>query len=361
MDLEISVQPPASRLCLVGCGFNLHGQITGEVTPSGDDPETSISGQPTVVTLSDALELRILLQKWAYTVIRYDSEVLYYGLSSEGQPSKVLIGEETNLAWKRPLSSLFGTDQALLGATDGDGKLLQCHIAVAGNDQIAIILETRTPELNTLWEILQFANFQGFKDWWTQGNVAAVLTRKITEDAGTSLVGGSTAFAFLSESGRILTWGDSRRPEALGRIPTEEKRASEPHIVDYLDGLPMKKIVAQTCLFGALSREGGDVYLWGEMSGLTRDDGSQFRLSELVEDELDTVNLLPLDVTVVDFGLGLAHIVVLTDEGELYSVGENDYRQLSFAPPPVKMSDWMLSKFRAKSVMCGPLTTFIVR
>lgn len=155
----------------------------------------------------------------------------------------------------------------------------------------------------------------------------------------TCVVANQTSFTALSSTGDVWTWGDSRCCACLGReiqddrqyitlFPFQKYRsnlsyspAQVPCLVEDLRHLPtgpIKKISSGGHVSAALT-VGNDLYIWGGKLG------QPDILSDLTSDPT------PVDIEgfdIVDVAIGFDHIIALTLEGRLYTVGFGDCGQL---------------------------------
>ncbi|KAL8964728.1 MAG: hypothetical protein Q9197_006830, partial [Variospora fuerteventurae] len=105
------------------------------------------------------------------------------------------------------------------------------------------------PELNCLFTGCCMQNIHIFKKDQTFPGVA-------------DLVATSTTFTVLTGDGRVVTMGDARYPDLLGRTPSSAQDAAVFRVVSALDGVPIRKIVAGSWMLAAVSEE-NDLYVWG--------------------------------------------------------------------------------------------------
>jgi hypothetical protein len=336
------------------------------------------------------------------------------GLSSSDAPACQPIQVQSKTTAPRPhgsyvdLSSFIGDDFQPLGAIDKDGNLYvykakpsprfvkvdrlknnpnidnQRVIAYATMTQtgrVSVIMKS-TPTNHSLM-IWQFENFDKLLKWYSE---ASQLSSTGFDDAdksssdgedehvpyrGTSMsntyvgmVAGATAFCAWDDLGRVYTWGDAMHPQELGRDSgTNETAAEYPALVTYLEGLTVRKVAAQGSNYVAIT-DAGDLYIWGGSSSDTiENEDGKFRLLDIVEGD-DMVNLVPFDRSVKDVALGLAHMVVITEDNVLYAVGDNRYNQLPYTTwkkEPSIQRDWVDCQANAFRCFAGPLSTFFTR
>lgn len=190
------------------------------------------------------------------------------------------------------------------------------------------------------------------------------------------IVAYATGFAALSAEGEVVTWGSEQCLACLGRLVEdswyvlstisirsqgatliESSPASLPGTVTDLMELPtgkITKIAAGGHLVMALT-EGSDLYAWGGHPGL------RALFQGLSADPT------PIDIDnndVADFAVGANHAVVLTQDGELFVVGDNRNGQLGL--PLERAESWSRVPLalepgrKISAVACGPHSTFVI-
>lgn len=141
---------------------------------------------------------------------------------------------------------------------------------------------------------------------------------KDIEDA-VDVVAGGMHTVVLDKEGSVWTFGCNDEG-GLGRIVDEEEECFLPGKVS----LPSKvvQLSAGDSHTAALTEE-GEVFGWGTY----RDSSGPIGFSEFGKIVFTPVRLLP-GVTVVKIASGTDHLVMLTEEGELYTVGNGEQGQL---------------------------------
>ncbi|RKF76327.1 putative serine threonine-protein kinase nek9 [Golovinomyces cichoracearum] len=194
-------------------------------------------------------------------------------------------------------------------------------MAVAGNDKIVgrSIIDTLL-KIYTLIVIAiengalrTFDSLQNFRS----GN------GKLIENCQefTHVVANQTSFTALSSTGEVWTWGDSRYSACLGREILCKSSASIPCLVEslsYLPTGPIKKISSGGYMTAALT-EGNDLYVWGGHPG------QPGILDSLASDPMP-INIEGADI--IDIAVGFDHILALTLERRLYTIGFGHHGQL---------------------------------
>lgn len=167
-----------------------------------------------------------------------------------------------------------------------------------------------------------------------------------------------SVFTFLTANGQVFTFGDPRH-DNLGRsLESHNLSASEPNIVDALDGIPIAHISSGGWITAALSMQ-KDLYIWGGRAGN----------EELVEGleglESGNVSLVNLGggLDVEDVAVGAGHIVALTADGKAWVAGRGDNGQTG-AYKPGFQREWKelqtrIKDEKASKVFAGGWGTFI--
>ncbi|RYP68015.1 hypothetical protein DL771_006938 [Monosporascus sp. 5C6A] len=176
-------------------------------------------------------------------------------------------------------------------------------------------------------------------------------------DGIVQLVAYETGFAALSMQGDVMTWGDERYAASLGREVTQESPAEYPGAVRELEELPtgkIKKIVAGGYVLLGLT-EGNDLYAWGGHPGRPA-------LIEGISGSPTPVIVEEHDVT--DCALGESHMIILTEGGDVYVIGDNTNGQLGL--PVRKTTSWTKAAIpltagqSVVAVVAGPRSSFIL-
>ncbi|KAJ4267288.1 hypothetical protein NW762_003392 [Fusarium torreyae] len=171
-------------------------------------------------------------------------------------------------------------------------------------------------------------------------------------------------FVILLEDGSVLTCGDPRFRDCLGREVDESSPAHIPSLVPDLNDLgePIKKVAAGGYTVAALTESGG-VYLWGMES-----PGSYGRHSPFTDlDAIPNYVEVDGDKDVQDIAVGESHAIALATDGCVYVVGDIAHGQIGLgrdARDPVK--SWSKIDFRIPpgwevvAVEAGLKSSFIV-
>ena len=131
----------------------------------------------------------------------------------------------------------------------------------------------------------------------------------------------------------MLTFGSPLDPLSLGRDPTASDPADVPRAVPFFGGVPIGKVaVGGGGSIGAAVSRDRDLYLWGGSVGTEerRIKALPTTLSDDDEGNDDLVRLVNIrdKADVVDVGVGSGHVLALTAEGEVWTVGDGEYGQL---------------------------------
>ncbi|VZI13811.1 unnamed protein product [Fusarium fujikuroi] len=171
-------------------------------------------------------------------------------------------------------------------------------------------------------------------------------------------------FIILLEDQTVLSCGDPRFRDCLGREVDESRPASEPGVIQDLSDLgePIKKIAAAGYTAAALTESGG-LYLWGMAP-----PGSQSR-HNVFQDISELPNYFEVDgdKDVQDIGLGESHAIALTTDGCIYIIGDNTNGQVGHGKDVQDpISSWSKIDFTPPegwaiiAVEAGPRSSFIV-
>ncbi|KAI0011678.1 RCC1/BLIP-II [Xylariaceae sp. FL0662B] len=179
-------------------------------------------------------------------------------------------------------------------------KLISSTAAIAGNGIIA--------------------EYDGMNTIFQYSSRSVVQTDRKQDFSGIGpiiqLVAYETGFVALTQDGHVWTWGDERYAACLGRETTDETPAERPGIVEELEDLPtgkVTKISAAGYNIVALT-EGHDLYAWGGQPGRRAlIEGLSSSPMPVVVEESD----------ILDCGVGESHMIVLTQEGDVYVIGDN--------------------------------------
>lgn len=276
----------------------------------------------------------------------------------------------------------FGDHNGLLGTLDREGHLYLMestselrlvphgphltHVVVAGNDRVAAVLAQEPT--SRLGCVVEFSSFANFRTWYGNAtpDLNLVIKRYGIPGHVSQLVANATTFACLNHEGEVYTWGDARH-RSLGRSSSGQSSGAfaEPGLVHALGGVKVTRISAGGFMTAALSEDGA-AYLWGTGSP-GKADSIQL-LKEIDPSEVALIQILPSDgettepLDIRDLAVGDGHIVVLTDDGAVYTAGENTNGQLGLGSTKPFRDTWSRvktdSRLHCIGVRAGPKCTF---
>ncbi|CVK98404.1 uncharacterized protein FMAN_16162 [Fusarium mangiferae] len=323
MDLPVRIPSTDQTIDLYVTGFNAWNQLTFDPQPADEEPDDVF----TFTKVLAAKSLGRIASQLSYTVVQQDATWAIAGSSP-----RQLLHREDNQGF------LFDSPSAI----SGDGKVLTAQESDCSSLNHAI---SQYPSL-AAWKASKST------DSWP----CKAAVRQITAyDAG---------FIILLEDQTVLSCGDPRFRDCLGREVNESRPANEPGVIQDLSDLgePIKKIAAAGYTAAALTESGG-LYLWGMAP-----PGSQCR-HNVFQDISELPNYFEVDgdKDVQDIGLGESHAIALTTDGCVYIIGDNTNGQVGRgkdAQDPV--SSWLKIDFTPPegwaiiAVEAGPRSSFIV-
>jgi hypothetical protein len=193
------------------------------------------------------------------------------------------------------------------------------------------------------------------------------------------LVPSSTGFTLLSNNGKVMTWGDARYPQCLGRPLLYPEDATTPAPVPYLSELFITKIASGGWMTGAISSEeyGGELYIWGQSQPGSGQKISLLKQNDSVDQHdpyvcVANVKIDGEDANVFSFGIGGGHLLVAaTSPGNggpkqtaVFACGTGGFGQLGLGERVTFLEELTeiraLRGFRDCQVVCGPKTSFLV-
>ncbi|ENH74053.1 hypothetical protein NW756_008949 [Fusarium oxysporum] len=323
MDLPVRTPSSDQTMVLYATGFNAWSQLTFDPSPADEEPDD-------VFTFTKVLAARfvgLIASEMSYTAVQQDTSWAIAGSS----PDQLLHREDNQVF-------LFDSPSAI----SGDGKVL----AVQDSDC--------SPSNQVIVQYPSLAAWKASKS--TDSWPCKASVRQITAyDAG---------FIIFLEDETVLSCGDPRFRDCLGREVDESCPANEPGIIQDLGDLgePIKKIAAAGYTAAALTESGG-LYLWGMAA-----PGSQSQ-HNVFQDISELPNYFEVDgdKDVQDIGIGESHAIALTTDGCIYVIGNNTNGQIGLgkdAQDPV--SSWSKVDFTPPegwaivAVEAGPRSSFIV-
>ncbi|XP_018392854.1 PREDICTED: RCC1 and BTB domain-containing protein 1-like [Cyphomyrmex costatus] len=167
---------------------------------------------------------------------------------------------------------------------------------------------------------------------------------------------GSHHSVALTESGKVYTWGITKyKIKKQNRsISNGEDIVSTPMQVKSI--LSTKKIVHISCgmTFTMAVTDNGEVYSWGN------NDVSQLGINNSVDQTTPWQVISLRNVVIAKVACGFEHTLALTDEGDLYAWGGNNYGQLGIGKrtdcKPVKVEHEMGRVSDIAAVYCKDIS-----
>lgn len=175
-------------------------------------------------------------------------------------------------------------------------------------------------------------------------------------------------------------------PTSLGTNNTNPKKpyspAQDPSPVPLLSQLPTGPVrhlsISPTSSLLACLTAGNDLYIWGDPRQLPPSLRTLFRADDDWHDYND--GPVPVVITdtdgnevdcIVDVAVGTEHIIALTDQGEVYVIGQNCYGQLGLGEEIKWVTKWEKvplslddggggTKKEIKAVAAGPWASFLI-
>ena len=222
------------------------------------------------------------------------------------------------------------------------------------------VLTNNTPKLtfsapSTKLEIHTFASFEKLLSSEPPTSTLPIFSSIV------SLQASATSFAALTANGEVLTFGSALHPQVLGRTPVPSSPANVPTPVPFLGGIPIRKIAIGGWLAAAVS-EDNDLYIWGGQAGESQ------RISALPQASAgEEVKLVDIDGgrDVIDVGVGSGHMIALTGDGDLWTIGEGSFGQLgtgrlAFKNCWIKVRSEWESKGKIIEVGCGMWCSWVI-
>jgi len=273
---------------LWACGFNAWGQLH-----FADDEASECLNSDGTTQRSILDDLPKDLEKFECVLVDPDIEVL------KSSHSAILIRKSSQLVQTGSPDPFF---QYLLSE---DCQVPHEHIAQTLSEKVAAF---KTGTLNI------YENLDKYK------SDIPIITNPTAVDDVTNVIANDTSFYALTKSGKVLSWGDVRHQNSLGREVNEDSPANVPCMLEDLTSDPItgiKKIAAGGYIAGALTNE-NDLYVWGGRQGQETPLPDMSGIPESVDIEGEDI---------LDFGVGDRHIVVLTMSHRLWVIGNNSNGQ----------------------------------
>lgn len=155
----------------------------------------------------------------------------------------------------------------------------------------------------------------------------------------------------LTKQGKVFSWGDGDYGK-LGRGGSDGSKV--PKIIETLENVEIADVACGAHFSIALTKD-GKVYSWGK--------GESWRLGHGTEEHVRFPEIIQTlqDKVVVSISLGAAHVLALTNEGEIYGWGKNENKQICdsnkmFIQTPRLVES--LKDNRIVGIACGPSQSF---
>ncbi|GJQ69394.1 HERC2 [Trypoxylus dichotomus] len=187
------------------------------------------------------------------------------------------------------------------------------------------------------------------EDCSTPTMVAAVSDQHVVRIACGS---GDAHTLCVTNQGKVYSWGDGDYGK-LGRGGSDGSKI--PRLVEKLQNIEIGEVYCGGQFSMALSTD-GRLFSWGKGEGwrLGHATDEHIRFPEVVESLHEK--------KVVSVSLGLGHVLALTDQGEVYGWGKNEYKQIcdtteSYIQQPRLIET--LKMHRSVGICCGPMQSFV--
>ncbi|KAK9747383.1 Regulator of chromosome condensation (RCC1) repeat [Popillia japonica] len=156
----------------------------------------------------------------------------------------------------------------------------------------------------------------------------------------------------ITSQGKVYSWGDGDYGK-LGRGGSDGSKI--PRLVEKLQNVEIAEVYCGGQFSIALAKD-GRLFSWGKGEGwrLGHTTDEHIRFPEVVESLQDK--------KVISVSLGLGHVLALTEHGEVYGWGKNEYKQVcdtseSYIQQPRLIES--LKVQRSVGICCGPMQSFV--
>ncbi|KAM0352957.1 hypothetical protein ACHAPU_001841 [Fusarium lateritium] len=320
MELPVRAAPADEAMELYAAGFNAWNQLTFDLSPTDEEPDDLFSFTKVIGTKS----IGQVVSEMSYTAVQQNGIWTLAG----APPNDLFYSKETP-------KCLFDSPNAI----SGDGKVLTVQ---------------KSDSTRSLVQYSSLAAWRASKSteiWPCKSPVHQI----VAYDAG---------FIVLLEDGTVLSCGDPRFRDCLGREVDESCPACIPGVIRDLSDLgePIKKITAGGYTIAALTESGG-LYIWGMKPPGSQNRGNAFT-------DLNSMpNYVEVDgeKDVQDIAIGESHAIALTTDGCIYVVGDNVNGQTGLGKDVKDLVEsWVRLNFNPNSgwevvaVDAGPRSSFIV-
>ncbi|KAJ8985747.1 hypothetical protein NQ317_014400 [Molorchus minor] len=188
-----------------------------------------------------------------------------------------------------------------------------------------------------------------FEDCSTPTMVAGLSGQHIVKIACGS---GDAHTLCVTSQGKVFSWGDGDYGK-LGRGGSDGSKV--PRLVEKLQNIEITDVYCGPHFSVALSSE-GKVYTWGK--------GEGWRLGHATEEHVRMPELVEAlqDKRIISLSLGTAHVLALTDNGEVYGWGKNENKQICDCPEMYIEQPRLIESLKGQKVIgisCGPTQSFV--
>ncbi|KAF4342996.1 e3 ubiquitin ligase HERC6 [Fusarium beomiforme] len=322
--MDVSVRTLSDQpVELYATGFNAWNQLIFDPSAADEDADDLFAFTKVLASRN----LGKIVSEMSYSAVQQDTAWTIAGSS----PDRLLHRED---------NPRFLLDSP--SAISGDGKVLTVQNSDSSPSNQAIV---QYPSL-AAWKANKSTN-----SWPCKAPVRQIVAC-------------DAVFIILLEDDTVLSCGDPRFKDCLGRDVDESSPANEPGIIQYISDLnePIKKIDAGGYTVAALTKSGG-LYLWGMVT-----PGSQSRHNAFPDvSELPNYFEVDGDEDVQDIGIGESHAIALTTDGCIYVLGANTNGQIGLGKkkkdPVVSWSKLDFTPpqgWKVTAVEAGPRSSFIV-
>ncbi|KAL8703088.1 MAG: hypothetical protein Q9201_003725 [Fulgogasparrea decipioides] len=345
---------------IFAAGFNAHGQLHPWSRPINI---CSFKPIASLEVFEPSFGTAIPCALWSSTIIAANNSnnLIHLGLSGEGHKEVILSNVHRHVHFFGDVGGVKGylTEKGEIYVLQHDGAFKHCapirgehfispdrdtiiNLAIAGNEKVCVVTQPSMTHdrdgpssRHTIHVFNSLTSFMSgspplssspFLDGWVRSIYASATSFTIL----------ATPFPDRFITADVFTFGDARYPTLLGRTPSTERPASVPTRVPKLDGTTLRKVVAGSRLVAALDVD-GDLYVWGHTlpQPIQRDHSGLGQLLNATNDfgkveEVHSVyDIDGCETKIADVAVGDEHIVALTEKGEVWGFGSNEYGQLS--------------------------------
>ncbi|KAM0336379.1 hypothetical protein ACHAPQ_004234 [Fusarium lateritium] len=323
MELPVRAAASDEAMEVYATGFNAWNQLTFNSSSADEEPDDLLS----FTKVLGAKSIGRIVAGMSYSAVQQNDNWVITGSSTD----KLLY-------YKDNTACLFD----LPSAVSGDWKILTIQNLDSSHSTQALVQ----------YSSLTVCKASESTYTWPCNSIVRQI---VAYDAG---------FVILLQDGTVLSCGDQRFRDCLGREVDDSCPPHVPSVIEDLSDLgePIKKIAAGGYTVAALTDSGG-LYLWG-----MKPPGSQSRRNAFTE--LNSIpNYVEVDgeKDVQDIAIGESHAIALTTDGCIYVVGDNTNGQIGLGDGGKDfIESWHEIDFiphagwEVVTVEAGPRSSFIV-